>query len=251
MFPVKHYFFISLILITPLGYSETIKVAAIDWCPQICVNESKLGYTVELINKVYQQSLYKLEVDVFPWSRAIKYVSDGKYDALLAPAKKEAPHLIFPRYGVGIQKMCFFTSIKNTWTFTGEESLSDMQVGIAFDSSIEELNQYITKHPSQFQFQPYHERYVVQNAGKVLKGRIDAFIFTQNTTLFELKKAGLEGKIKNAGCVAQADIYLAFTADKNKAENVTKAVSFFESRMKFLIQSGYVNELHQQYNITE
>jgi len=249
MFTLIRYIIVCLVLTIPFGYAQTIKVAAIDWCPQICVNESYEGYTVDLIKKVYEKGAHKLEIDVFPWSRAIKYVSDGKYDALLAPAKKEAPHLIFPSYGVGIQRMCFFTSAKNTWMYTGEDSLTAMQVGIAFDTSIEELNQYIKEHPQQFQFQPYHERYVAQNAGKVLKGRIDAFLFTKNTTLFELKKAGLEGAIKNAGCVSQADIYLAFTADKRKTANVVKASSFFESRMKYLIQSGYVDKLHQKYGI--
>ena len=57
--------------------AETIKVAAIDWCPQICVDETRPGYTVELIKKIFQDSEYTLEIDLFPWSRAIKYVSEG------------------------------------------------------------------------------------------------------------------------------------------------------------------------------
>ena len=78
--------------------AETIKIAAIDWCPQICINEESPGYTVELIKKIFQNSEYTVNIDIFPWTRAIKYVSEGRYDALLAPAKKEAPHLIFPNF---------------------------------------------------------------------------------------------------------------------------------------------------------
>jgi len=247
---VKLFFILSFIISIPKAFAvNTIKVAAIDWCPQICVNGANAGYTVELIKKIYENSEYQLEIDIFPWSRAIKYVSEGRYDALLAPAKKEAPHLVFPRFGVGIQRMCFFTLANDPWLFSGEKSLLNKQVGIAFDASIEELNNYIKKHPEQFQFQPYHERYVAQNAKKVLKGRIDTFLFTKNTTLLELKKAGLEGSIKNAGCVSEANIYLAFTANKDKGKVVENAVRYFDSQFESLEKSGYIDKLYQQYNI--
>ena len=144
---LKSLFLTSLLLVIPTSDAETLKIAAIDWCPQICVNELKAGYTVDLINKVYEDSLYELDIDVFPWARAIKYVSEGQYDALLAPAKKEAPDLVYPNFSVGSQRMCFFTSASNPWRYSGEESLVNMQFGIAFDTSIEELNQYIAKHP--------------------------------------------------------------------------------------------------------
>ena len=246
---LKSLFLTSLLLVIPTSDAETLKIAAIDWCPQICVNKLKAGYTVDLINKVYEDSLYELDIDVFPWSRAIKYVSEGQYDALLAPAKKEAPDLVYPNFSVGSQRMCFFTSASNPWRYSGEESLVNMQFGIAFDTSIEELNQYIAKHPEKFQFQPYHERYVAQNAKKVLKGRIDAFLFTQNTTLFELAKTGLDGVIKNAGCVSEAEIYLAFTANKDKAEKISSAINFFDHRIVQLRQSGFINKLMRQYGI--
>jgi len=95
-------------------YANTIKIAAIDWCPQICLDVDKPGYTVDLIKEVFKDSKYTLVIDVFPWTRAIQLVSNGHYDALLAPAKKEAPNLIFPDIAVGYQQMCFFTDKKNT-----------------------------------------------------------------------------------------------------------------------------------------
>jgi len=232
-------------------YAETIKVAAIDWCPQICINEEKRGYTIDVINKIFQGSEYTLDIDIFPWTRAIKYVSDGKYDALLAPAKKEAPHLTFPNFPVGHQRMCFFTDAKNPWRYENKQSLNGMQIGIAIDTSIEELNGYIKEHPEQFQYQPYHERYVAQNAGKVLKKRVDAFLFTNNTTLYELKIEKLHNKIKNAGCVSEAGIFLAFTSVKQKKQHIDKMISYFNNRMAQLIKSGEINNILHNYGIEQ
>jgi hypothetical protein len=60
-------------------------------------------------------------------TRAINYVSEGRYDALLAPAKKEAPHLRFSNFSVGYQQVCFFTDAKSTWNYQGEQSLTGAQ----------------------------------------------------------------------------------------------------------------------------
>jgi polar amino acid transport system substrate-binding protein len=234
-----------------IAHAETLKVAAIDWCPQICVNETRPGYTVELITKIFQDSEYILDIDIFPWTRAIKYVSDGTYDALLAPAKKEAPHLVFPIFPVGYQRMCFFTDVNNAWRYENKESLKGMEIGLANDTSIEELNDYIKKNPEQFHYQPYHERFVAQNAGKVLKKRIDAFIFTNNTTVYELKNEKLHNKIRSAGCVSEAEIFLAFTPKDKKKQQITKMINDFNNRMAILIKTGEINKLHQKYGIQQ
>lgn len=238
-----------LLLHVQTAQAETIKVAAIDWCPQICNDKDNPGYTVDLIKKIFQDSKYTLKIDIFPWTRAIKYVSEGKYDALLAPAKKEAPHLIFPNFPVGFQQMCFFTDAKNTWKYKNEQSLQGMQIGIAIDTSIEELNAYIQKHPEQFQYQPYHERFLAQNVNKLLKKRIDAFLFTKNTTIYELKNEDTYNKIRNAGCVSKAEIFIAFTPIAIKKAGINKIIKFFNQRMAALVKSDDIQTIHHKYGI--
>ena len=121
---------------------------------------------IELVHEVFKDSQYEITLNYYPWSRAIKNVLQGKSDALLYPAKAEAPSLIYPKLPVGTQRMCFFTKIDSDWTYTTPTSLKNMQIGIATDTSIEELNDYVKVHYEQFQFQPYHDRYVIQNARK-------------------------------------------------------------------------------------
>ena len=231
--------------------NNVIKIAAIDWCPQICVNENIDGYTVELVEHIFKDSGYEIVIDILPWSRAIMYVTDGSYDALLSPAKKEAPHLIYPELGVGKQRMCFFVANDSNWIYKDETSLKGMQFGIANNTSIEELNNYINNHPRQFHFQPYHERYVLQNAQKVLRNRIDAFIFTQNTTHYELSKTALTDQIKNAGCVSEADIYIAFTPIAPKKHKINQLVSIFNKQMKRLVANGQVSQIYKAYGIKQ
>lgn len=230
--------------------SKTIRIAAIDWCPQICVGKQEQGYVVDIVKEVYKDSGYKLEIEFLPWSRAIKYVLSGKADALLSPAKAEAPELLYPNNPVGAQTMCFYTEKSSNWTYQGRDSLAGLQIGIAIDTSIEELNDYVATHPEQFQFQPYHERFILQNAGKLTKRRMDTFLFTQHSTQYELQNAGQWENYREAGCVSRASIYMAFSPAGCKQRRIGEMVSMFEQRMTALEKTGFIKSTMEKYGLS-
>ena len=225
-----------------------IKVAAIDWCPQICPNDSdRPGYVVEILQQVVANSDIELQIDYFPWSRAIKNVREGNYHILLSPAKKEAPDLTYPDLPIGLQKMCFYTLAGSEWLYTNENSLKDLFIGVAEDTSLEELNPYIEKNKEQFQFQPYHERYVSQNIRKLEKKRIDTFLFTRNTTNYIVKGDETLPEIRNAGCVSEALIYAAMTPNENQRKWVSSLKSEFDKLMLQAIENGSVDKVLTKY----
>lgn len=228
---------------------EVIHIDAIDWCPQICLDSKQPGYVIELVNKIFEDTQYQLNIRIFPWSRAIRNVSTGKADALLSPAKSEAPNLLYPELSVGYQQMCFFTLHKSNWRYDSISSLKGLQIGIATDTSIEELNNYVEAHPSQFQFQPYHERYIAQNIAKLEKGRIDSFLFTRNSTLFALHQLHKQDYIKVAGCLSKAPIYMAFTPEASKQEKISIIMSVFNSKLAALKKTQYIKELIASYHL--
>lgn len=229
---------------------QVINIAAIDWCPQICPNGVDNGYVVDIVKEIYKQLPYRLNIQYFPWSRAIKLVREGKFHILLSPAKDEAPDLIYPTHAIGQQQMCFFVEQKNNWSYQGPDSLKGLQIGIATDTSIEALNDFKNEHIEQFQFQPYLNRYVEQNVKKLEKGRIDTFLFTKNTTYWELSQLGLKERIKIAGCVSKEDIFVAFTPNQNHQHLVAKLINEFDQNMPQLISSGKTMEILSHYNLS-
>jgi len=249
---VKYFYIFCLLchlLFPRFALAETINISAIDWCPQICIDGDRPGYVVELVSEVFRGTQYTLNIEHYPWSRAIKNVLQGKSDALLSPAKAEAPNLIYPEHEVGKQRMCFFTQSSSNWSYTGPESLANMQIGIAVDTSIEELNEYVKNNLTQFQFQPYHERYVLQNAHKLDKKRTDTFLFTKNTTLYSLALAGESDKYREAGCVSEASIYMAFTPAKSKKESIEEMISIFDQRMVEINKTSFFETLIKKYGL--
>jgi polar amino acid transport system substrate-binding protein len=227
-----------------------IKVAAIDWCPELCPNAIKKGYINEIASLIYPDSSYTLQVDYFPWSRAIMLVRNGTYDALLSPAKSEAPDLWYPREPIGVQQMCFFTLASSSWIYEGVASLSGVSIGIAHDAYHPELNDYLIDHPEQFQFQPYVERYVEQSANKLIKKRIDTFIFTKNSTTYTFEQLGISNNFRSAGCFSSAKIYMAFTPIEIKKELVKTLIQQFDDA-KVNLSTDKIETIMKRYHLSK
>lgn len=241
----------SVFAISQENQKSTIRIAAIDWCPQICPNSLQKGYVLDIVESVYSPDRFELDIQFFPWSRAIKVVRDGTFHVLLSPAKDEAPDLIYPHRSVGKQQMCFFVNASDPWFFDGVNSLHGLSIGMAQDTSIEELNEYRRQFPEQFQLQPYLKRFVKQNVLKMQKGRIDTFLFTRNTTLFDLASLGLADSVREAGCVSEADIFVAFTPQQEHEAFVQTLADLFDKRMLTLKNTDQLASILAVYGIRQ
>ena len=231
--------------------AESLRVSTIDWCPQICPQGELPGYVIETAQKIFADSPYELSTKDYPWTRAIKLVEAGDNHALLSPAKEEAPNLLFPKHEIGIQRMCFFTKKESAWQYSGLESLAGLKIGVANDTSIEELNDYMKKNQKQFGSLPYNDTYIEKSIKKLDADRIDTFIFTYNSTIYEMSQKGILEKYRSAGCVSVAKIYMAFTPDPSKAKSVKKMSDYFDSKMKALKESGDIKVIMKRYNLED
>lgn len=245
---------VVILALSFLPYSvsaEQLKVSTIDWCPQICPKGDLPGYVIETAEKIFNDSPYELSTKDFPWTRAIKLVEDGDNHALLSPAKAEAPNLLFPKHEIGIQRMCFFTKKESNWQYTGLDSLKGLKIGVANDTSIEELNEYMDKNKKQFGFLPYNDTYIKKSIKKLKAGRIDTFIFTYNSTVYEMHKREVFNQYRPAGCVSIAKIYMAFTPDAEKSDSVKKMMMYFDSKMEMLKKSGDIKAIMKRYELED
>ncbi|MGF1756029.1 transporter substrate-binding domain-containing protein [Vibrio makurazakiensis] len=245
------YFSLWLSLLSFSTHSSTLKVNAIDWCPQLCTDFELNGYVMDTVDIVFKESPYELEAKTYPWTRAILGVYNGKSHALLSPAKNEAPQLLYPQHPIGVQRMCFFTSSSSNWKYTGLKSLKGMKIGIAYDTSIAELNDYVAEHKDQFEFFPYNHKFITRNLNMVSKHRINAFLFTYNSTVFTLKNLGLRDEFKEAGCVSSEPIYMAFSPNPNQASQIAEIMLFFDQRMQKLKSDGEISRIMARYGLED
>lgn len=232
------------------AFAESIHVAAIDWCPQLCTDDDKPGYVQEIAELVFKGSEYTLLIETFSWSRAIHQVKVGASFALLSPAKAEAPSLIYPKNEIGVQRMCFFIPQDVGWRYDNTDSLKGLRIGIASDASIEVFNPFI--HDKEFNFQSMHydQDFITKNIKMIEANRLDAFIFTQNTTQHQLNEMGLLQNYINAGCVSEEKIYMALTNVETQMSKVAAVKDFFDTRIIELYKSGEINKILKKYRVT-
>ncbi len=179
-------------------------------------------------------------------------VRSGKMHALLAPTKKEAPNLLFPKHEIGTQKMCFFHRSNIDWKFSGVESLQGMRIGIVNDVYIKELAQYQADNPDQFHISSYYDgSYIDRSLRMLTADRLDTFIFTYNSTQPHIQNSGLTEKIKAAGCLEDTKVYMAFSPAKHLSDDVTALMHFYDSGIERLLNEGVIQQILSRYQITD
>jgi len=236
--------------------AKTIHVAAIDWCPQLCPLEGTSGfpdehpgYLYELAQEVFKGSGYELEVKVYPWSRAIHMVQNGKALALLAPAKEEAPDLVYPLQAIGTQKMCFFTRANSQWQYAGLADLNRQSIGALYDAELGEVRPYFDEHREQFSLISVDSDYVHQGLKMLAARRLDSFIFPYAATQYVINTTFNPELFKIAGCLTPSDVFMAFTPKDEERQQVRVLTRLFDKRMQQLEQSGYITELLARYGL--
>ena len=242
---------ISLMLAVPVAWAEVLKMTSVDWCPNICITPDKPGYVVELVEEAFKGSAFQVEFEILPWSRSIKMVEAGEAQGILAPTKSEAPNLLYPKQELGVQKMCLWARPDTKWEYKGIESLKGLQIGSAYDVSIEILNDYIKENKEQFQLIPFNDSYIKKSLKKLEYHRMDAFVLTHNFAMYEFNALNARHKVRLAGCLSFEKFYLAFSSQKHLRPTVKKAMKYFDEKIVEVRKSGRLEKIMNRYGLKD
>ena len=230
-------------------HAEPLRIASIDWCPQMCQGEERQGYVTEIVERVFAGSEYELDVTIYPWSRAIFMVRSGEAHALLSPTKNEAPGLLYPSHEVGQQKMCFFTLAESNWRFSGVESLQGVRLGLARNTAPPALSAFIRDHGNAVQVISYDHSYLQKSLKQLSAGRIGTFMFTYNSVMDELRRLEQTARYRSAGCFNAEKIYLAFSPEASQRQAIESVMMFFDQRMNTLQQNDAFKSIFDRYQL--
>ncbi len=223
--------YLCLVVGSNRGHSETIRVAAVDWCPQICVDKALPGFVIETIRMIFKDSPYELDIEMYPWTRSINMVKAGEAHALLAPVKSEAPNLLYPEHALGLQKMCFWTRADSKWRYTNIDSLKNKQIGFAYDITIAELSHFMANNQDKFQLMSFNHEYISKNMKKLEFGWIDTFLLSYNFAMHELKSMKVKWQVRLAGCLTAERFYMAFAPQSRHPKKIAHMMKYFDLKM--------------------
>ena len=258
---MKKFLLILIIVLFSLTslYAETININFDDWCPYSCVDTEnpkspytrKPGYELEIINIIFKQKGYNVNYRLLPWARAVKEAREGRLDALLSPAKDEAPELIFPEEEIGILGWCFYTKKENAWNYEGVASLNQVMLGFLQGNDFGgDVQKYIEKNKNNkllIQSETGMD-WIEKNLKRLSLGRITAILEEPFTIDYFIKKNNLNNQIRKAGCLESQKMYIAFSPLNPMA---IKYAKMFDSGIRELRKSGEFKKILLSYGLSD
>ncbi len=229
----------------------SLSVAQLNWCPQICPRGEQAGYIIDIVREIFDGTNFNLNYQTMSYPIARGKTERGEIDALLAPAKIEAPDLLYPTQPVGFQRVCFYTLTDSLWTYSGEASLADLTIGIAIDISLEEIHDYVQKHENQFVFQAESKRYIEESLRMLEIGRLDTFVFNENSVLYYIRKQGWQDKVRLAGCVSMAPVFMAFSPALSETPKSKAAIQLLDRKILEMKKNGSITKIMNRYSLPD
>lgn len=110
--------------------SKVIKIAAGNWPPFIGEHLEEFGYVGKTISDVFAQQGYRVEFHFFPWKRAYKQASEGKFvaTAVWMFAEERTEHFMFSE-PVAQEQFVFFHRKDKPFEWQSLENIEGMLLG--------------------------------------------------------------------------------------------------------------------------
>jgi polar amino acid transport system substrate-binding protein len=198
---------------------QALTLATTQWCPYTCADaKNEFGIVGKYITKLLSVYNIKPSIHSYPWSRAIHLAKTNKIDGLLTASHSEAPNLLFTNSPIGSYQMCFYTLKSNDWQFNNELKLGANILSVIQDYGYgEPLDSYL-KSSAKIMYLT-GDNVTERLVSTLFAKRADVIVADKLVLAYEAKRKLIDiSGLKNAGCLAKNNYYLALRPSKeNKA----------------------------------
>jgi len=200
------------LFISAVSYADTVKLTSLEWPPYSGKDLPNQGASIAVAKAAFEAMGHTLEVDFFPWSRAVALAkSDDSYAGYFPEYFYESDNFLFSEpMGEGPLGLVEQTSKPVQW-----ESLEDLksyQIGVVQDYvNTAELDAMIASG----EITASAVTSDAQNILKVAAGRVDTAVIDSNVLDYLLandpRVSKLHGKVRmNAKLLVTKKLYTAF-----------------------------------------
>lgn len=196
--------------------AETITLVADEWAPyNMTPGSPREGYIVDIARKAFEAKGHTLMYRVVPWKRALEETRAGKFNGVIGASRTDATGFIFPEEELAVNRLTFMTAATSRWTFTKRDDVRTIRLGVieGYDYRAWLMSYIREEHQDQEQVQIMHGNTPLeQNIRKLLSGRLDAVVDSENALLFTSRNMGVRNQVRIAGRDSEpAYIHVAFS----------------------------------------
>lgn len=236
------------------GEVKTLKISVTESCPKMCPGAKKQGFVTDITYEILTKLGYEIDFITLPWARAVKNTTAGKLDAIISPAKKEAPNLIYPQTELAVQGECFYGLTSDNWQPLYAHSFLNRKTIVFKNWTFEaDFKQALgeEKYNKSFVVFSVNKDYLSRIINMVDLGRVNAF--WAEAIVFDnyLSKhpTALNRQIKKLGCLLVQDLYIGFNPLNPQLSN--QLAVQFDQGMQQLRASGRLAQILSDYNVSD
>ena len=220
------YLFLSFTFIfTSKGQGQTtVTLATTKWCPYTCVNQDKNSNIIgRYVEKILLKHNIILNVETYPWSRAIKLAEQGQVDGLLTATHSEAPSLNFTTTPISYFQVCFYANKSVAWQYSQPIELQNYILGVIQDYGYDEnIDQYIAENSASEQIIAMKgDDGSSRLLNMLIKKRVDIIVEDKLVLQWQAAKNNIDlSEVSNVGCSTAHPFYLALNKSKASHQQI-------------------------------
>ena len=223
--------------------AQKLEIACDIWPPYQIKTESELsGFSVELVQKIFDELGIQIDIIDFPWKRAVKMISSGEADALFSAnyTKERESFGLYPKEPLVVSSWVIWVRSDSGIEFKDYLDIDNLKAGIVRGYSYT---------PAFWSFLKSHKNYFEvsddeTNFKKLNVKRIDYTIAELGNGFYILKKLGLKGiKPLMQNPIKEDGLYIVFNKNKFDREFVKK----FSEKLRLFKKTKEYNFLYNRY----
>ncbi|MGH1373969.1 MAG: substrate-binding periplasmic protein [Cellvibrionaceae bacterium] len=208
----------SITLGQPKDLPTKVVLAATDWCPYSCANSDATGQhrgvLVDYLDAMFKGLGIELEVQFYPWSRAVALARRGdKVHGLLSAVHSEAPDMLFSQVPTMSYRTCVFTRKDSQWEYSSEQSFNALRLGYIQDYGYGGfVDEYIFSNQGLDHLMAITGNGGVMQLSRILRAnRIDAFVSDPLVVSYDLRSENYQLKV--SACFEEQPFHLSLNPD--------------------------------------
>lgn len=248
LFLLISFFFAALCRAESVALPSKVVLAATDWCPYSCADlersGGRKGIVVEYLEDVFQQFNITLEVEYYPWSRALLLARRGdRIHGLVTSVPEEIPGMLFTQVPTMSYRTCVFTLNESQWQYESMQSLIDLRLGYIQDYGYGGLvDNYIRMNDGRPNMVSLTGNGAVARLSRLLKAnRIDGFVSDPLVAVYEL--GGVDRRLTMSACFEEHPFFLPLNPRLPWAsELIDRLNTVFREESSQMILDGKIEE---------
>ncbi|MCP4163091.1 MAG: amino acid ABC transporter substrate-binding protein [Deltaproteobacteria bacterium] len=232
-------------LFTGLAGAETIKLTSGEWPPYMSKKMKHFGFASHVVEKSFANEGVKVKWAFYPWNRSLVLAKKGLWDGSVVwgKTKERQKDFYYSKAKVLYLKDVFFHRKDFKFKWKTFKDLKKFKIGATLGYSYGDA---FLKAEKSGLLKTQRVKNDVLNFRKLLKGRIDIFILTQDVGYSILKKEFKADEVSqithNSKSFRSRPYFLILSKNSTKSK---KFMSLFDKGYKKIVKSGELKKMEE------